>query len=74
LHIEELLNFYSSPNIVRQIKSRIMKGLGHVARMGEERNVYIVFVGRPEGKKPLGRQRCRGDVGFRMDLGEIGWG
>jgi hypothetical protein len=74
LHIEELLNFYSSPNIVRQIKSRIMKGLGHVARMGDERKVYIVFVGRPEGKKPLGRPRCRGDVVIRMDLGEIGLG
>jgi hypothetical protein len=53
LHSEELHNLYSSPNIIRQIKSRRMRWAGHVARMGEERNVYRVFMGNPEGKRPL---------------------
>jgi hypothetical protein len=74
LHNEELHNFYSSPNIIRQIKSRRMMWAGYVARMGEERNVYKVLVGKPEGKRPLGRPRHRWEDGIRMDLREIGWG
>jgi len=59
LHNEELNDLYSSHNIVRGIKSRKMRWAGHVARMGEERGVYRVFVGKPEGKRPLGRPRRR---------------
>ena len=59
LHNEELNGLYSSPNIVRVIKSRRMKWTGHVSRMGEERGVYRVLVGKPEGKRPLGRPRRR---------------
>jgi hypothetical protein len=59
LHNDELHNLYSSPNIVRVIKSRRMRRVGHVARMGEGTGVYRVLVGRPEGKRPLGRRRCR---------------
>jgi hypothetical protein len=55
LHIRELHNLYSSPGIIRQIKSRRMRWAGHVARMGAGRNVYRVFVGKPEGKRPLER-------------------
>jgi hypothetical protein len=66
LHNEELHNLYCSPNIIRQIKSRRMRWAGHVARMGEERKVYRVLVGKPEGKRPLGRPR--------RDLGKNGWG
>jgi hypothetical protein len=74
LHNEELHILYSSPNIIRQIKSRRMKRAGHVARMGEERNVYRVLMGGPEGKRPLGRPRRTWEDGIRMDLREIGWG
>jgi hypothetical protein len=63
---------YSSPNIIRQIKSRRMKWAGHMARMGEERNVYRVLMGKPEGKRPLERPRHRWEDGIRMDLKEIG--
>jgi hypothetical protein len=59
LHSEELHNLYSSPDIIRQVKSRRMRWAGHVARMGEERKV--VLVGKPEGKRPLGRPRRRWD-------------
>jgi hypothetical protein len=65
---------YSSPNIIRQIKSRRMRWAGYVARMGEERNVYRVLMGKTEGKKPLGRPRRRWEDGIRMDLRETGWG
>jgi hypothetical protein len=65
---------YSSPYIIRQIKSRRMKWAGHVARMGEERNVYRVLMGKPEGKRPLERPRRRWEDGIRIDLREIGWG
>jgi hypothetical protein len=57
LHSEELHILYSSPNIIRQIKSRRMGRAGHVACMGEEREVYKALVGKPEGKRPLGRPR-----------------
>jgi hypothetical protein len=74
LHNEELHILYSSPDIIRQIKSRRMRWAGHVARMGEERNVYRVLMGRPEVKRPLERQRRRREDGIRMDLRETGWG
>jgi hypothetical protein len=74
LHSEELHILYSSPNIIRQIKSWRMRWAEHVARMGEERNVYSVLMGKPEGKRPLGRPRLRWEDGIRMDLREIGWG
>jgi hypothetical protein len=64
---------YSSQNIIRQIKSRRMRWAGHVARMGEERKVYRVLVGKPEGKRPLVRPRHKWEYGIRMDLREIGW-
>jgi hypothetical protein len=60
LHNEELRDLYSLPSIVRVVKSRIMTWTGHVARMGEGRGVHGVLVGRPEGKKPLGRPRQMG--------------
>jgi len=59
LHDEELNDLYSSPNTVRVIKSRRMRWVGHVARMDEERGVYRVLVGKPEGRRPLGRPRRR---------------
>jgi hypothetical protein len=74
LHNGELHNLYSSPDIIRQIKSRRMRWARHVARMGEGRNVHRVLVGKPEGKIPLGRPRRRWEDGIKMDLWEIGWG
>ena len=71
LHNEELNDLYSSPNIVRVIKSRRMRWAGHVARMGEERGVYRVLVGKPEGRRPLGRPRRRWVDNIRMDLLEV---
>jgi hypothetical protein len=73
LHSGELHNLYLSPDIIRQIKSRSMGWAGHVARMGEGRNLYRVLVGRPEGKRPLERSRRRWEDGIKMDLREIGW-
>jgi len=74
LHNEELNNLYVSPNIVRVIKSRRMRWAGHVARIGEERGAYRVLVGKTEGKRPLGRPRCRWADNIRMDLQEVGCG
>jgi hypothetical protein len=74
LHNEELRDLYSLPNIIRIIKSRRMTWAGHVARMGEKRNVYRLLVGKPEGKRPIGRPRCRWVESIRMDLREVGWG
>jgi len=74
LHKEELNDLYSSPNIVRVIKSRRMRWAWHVARMGEERGVYRVLVGKSEGKRPLGRPRHRWVDNIRMDLQEMGCG
>jgi hypothetical protein len=71
LHNDELHDLYSSPNIFRVIKSRRMRWAGHVARMGEGRGAYRVLVGRPEGKRPLGRPRRRWEDSIKMDLGEI---
>jgi hypothetical protein len=66
---EELHILYSSPNIIRQIKSMRLRWVGHVARMEEERKVLKVLMGKPEGKRPLGRPRSRWEDGIRMDLG-----
>jgi hypothetical protein len=74
LHSGELHNLYSSPDIIRQIKSRRMRWAGHVARVGEGRNMYRVLVGKPEGKRPLERPRRRWEDGIKTDLREIGWG
>jgi hypothetical protein len=74
LHNEELHNMYSSPDIIKEVKARRMRWAGHVARMGEERKVYKVLVGKPEGKRPLGRPRSRWEDGIGMDLREIGLG
>jgi hypothetical protein len=71
LHNDELHDLYSSPNIVRVIKSRRMSRAGHVARIGEGRVAYRVLVRRPEGKRPLGRPRCRWEDNIKRDLGEI---
>jgi hypothetical protein len=65
---------YPSPDIIRQIKSRRMRWAGHVARMGEGRNVCRVLVGKSEGKRQLGRPRHRWEDGIRMNLKETGWG
>jgi hypothetical protein len=72
LHNEELHNLYTSPIIIRIIKSRRMRWAGHLARMGEKRNVYRLLVGKPEGKRPLGRPRHRWMYNIKMDLLEIG--
>jgi hypothetical protein len=68
MHNEELHNLYFSPNIIRIIKSRRMRWAGHVARMGEEMNAYRILVGKPEGKRPLGRHRRMWEDNIRMDL------
>ena len=67
LHNEELNDMYFSPNIFRLIKSRRMRWTGHVARMGERRGVYRVLVGKPEGRRPLGRPRRRWEDNIKMD-------
>ena len=72
LHNEELNDLYSSPNIVRVIKSRRMRWAGHVARMGEKSGVYRVLLGKPEGRRPLGRPRRRWAENIRMELQEVG--
>ncbi|KAJ4425785.1 hypothetical protein ANN_27410 [Periplaneta americana] len=73
LHNTELHALYSSPDIIRNIKSRRSRWAGHVARMGESRNVYRVLVGRPAGKRPLGRPRRRWEDNIKMDLREVGY-
>jgi hypothetical protein len=74
LHNKELRDLYSSPSIIRIIKSRRIIWAGHVTRMGEKRNAYRLLLGKPEGKRPLGRPRRRCVDNIRMDLGEVGWG
>ena len=74
LHNEELNNLYSSPNIVRVIKSTRMRWAGHVARMGERRGVYRILVGKPERKRPLGRPRRRWEDNIKLDLQGVGCG
>ncbi|KAJ4452141.1 hypothetical protein ANN_03659 [Periplaneta americana] len=73
LHNTELHALYSSPDIIRNIKSRRLRWAGHLARMGESRNACRVLVGRPEGKRPLGRPRCRWEDNIKMDLREVGY-
>jgi hypothetical protein len=72
LHNEELHNLYSSPSIIRIIKSRRMRWAGHVARMGEKRNVNRLLVRKPEGKRPLGRPRRRWIDNIKINLLEMG--
>jgi hypothetical protein len=74
LHNEELRDLYSSPSIIRIIKSRRMRWAGHVARIGEKRNAYRLLVGNPEEKRPLGRPRRRWVDNIKMDPGEVGLG
>src|SRR5215475_13020967 len=74
LHNAELNDLYSLPNIVSVVKSRRMRWVGHVARMGEDRGVHRVLVGRPEGKRPLERPRSRCEDNIKMDLQEVGGG
>ena len=75
LHNEELRDhLYSLPNTVQVVKSRRMRWAGHVARMGEGRGVHRVLVGKPEGKRPLGRPRRRWEDNIKMDLREVGGG
>jgi hypothetical protein len=74
LHNKELHDLYSLPSIIRIIKSRRMRWAGHVAQKGEKRNAYRLLVGKPEGKRPLGRPRRRCVDNIRMDLGEVGRG
>jgi hypothetical protein len=73
-HNEELNNLYSSSDNIRQAKSRRMRWAGHVTYMGEERKLHKILVGKPEGKRPLGRPRRRWEDGIRMDVREIGLG
>jgi hypothetical protein len=74
LHNEEINDLYSSPNVIRVIKSRRMRWAGHVARMGEKRGADMILVGKPEGRRPLGRPRRRWEDNIKMDLQEVGWG
>jgi len=73
-YIKRLNNLYCSPNFVRVIKSRRMRWAGHLARMGEGRGVYRVLVGKPEGKRLLGRPRRRWEDNIKTDLQEMGCG
>jgi hypothetical protein len=74
LHNEELHDLYSSPGIVRVIKARRMRWAGHVACMEEVRGAYNILVGKPEGRRPLGRPRHRWEDNIKMDLTETGSG
>jgi hypothetical protein len=72
LHNEEIHNVYSSPSIIRMVKSTRVRWAEHAARMRSKRNAYRLWVGKPKGYKPLGRPRRRLVVNVKMDLGEIG--
>jgi hypothetical protein len=74
MHNEELCDLYSSRSIIRIIKSRRMRWAGHVARMGEKINAYRLLLGKPEGKRPLGRPRRRWVDNIKIHLLETGWG
>jgi hypothetical protein len=74
LHNEELHGLYSSPSIVRVIKGRRMRLAGHVARLGEVRGAYNIFIGRHEWRRPLGRPRRRWEDNIKMDLREMVFG
>jgi hypothetical protein len=73
LHNEELRDLYSSPSIIKMIKSRRMRWVGHVARMGENKNACSLLMGKLEGKRPLGRSRRRWMDNIKVDLGRMGW-
>jgi hypothetical protein len=73
MHNEELRYLYSSPSIIRIIKSRRMRWAGHMARMGR-RGTHMLLLGEPEGKRPLGRPRRRWVDNIMMNFGEMGWG
>jgi hypothetical protein len=72
LHNEELHNLYSSPSIIRMMKSRRMRWAGHVVRMGQKSSAYRILVRKPGGERPLGRPRRRWVDNIKMDLREIG--
>jgi hypothetical protein len=74
LHNKMLYALYSSPVVIWVIKSRTVRWAGHVAHMGERRGAYRALVGKPEGRKPLGRPRHRREYNIQMDLREVGWG
>jgi hypothetical protein len=74
LHNEELHDLYSFPSIIRIMKESRMRWMGHVARMREKRNAYSLWVGKPDGRRPLGRPRCSWLDNNRMHLVEVGWG
>jgi hypothetical protein len=74
LHNEELHGLYSSLSIIRVIKSRRMRWVGHVARLGEVRGAFNILVGKPEGRRPLGRPRLRWEDNIKMDFGGLGFG
>jgi hypothetical protein len=74
LHNKELYALYSSPNVIQVIKSRRLRWAGHVARMGERRGAYRALVGKPEGRRPLGRPRRRWEDNIKMNLREVEWG
>jgi hypothetical protein len=71
IYLLTAIGLYSLPNIVHVVKSRRMRWAGHVARMGEDKGVYRALVGKPEGKRPLGRPRRRRENGIKMDLQEV---
>jgi hypothetical protein len=74
LHNKEVYALYSSPNIIRVITSRRLRWAGHLARMGERRDAYRALVGKPAGRRPLGRPRRRWEDNIKMDLREVEWG
>jgi hypothetical protein len=74
LHNEELNDLYCSPNIIRVIKSRRVRWVGQVARMGKRRDSYRILMGKPEVKRPLGSSRRRWEGNIKTDLQEVGWG
>jgi hypothetical protein len=74
LHNKELYALYSSPSIIQVIKSKRLRWAGHVARMGERRGAYSALVGKPDGRRSVGRPRRRWEDNIKMDLREVGWG